>query len=345
MRSFAFTFPSGTTDYYYEASMQDLREKAPPASSIIITDETVAKLHADKLEGYRIISIPPGEAHKTWATIEDLAQKLIALSAHRGTLLIGLGGGVVTDITGFLAGTYMRGVPFAFVPTTLLGMVDAAIGGKNGVNVGLHKNMLGTIRQPQFILYNTDFLLTLPDEQWSNGFAEIIKYGFIADARILTTLQQSDIAYFQKHPQQLGELIAGAADIKNKIVHADEHETGLRKMLNFGHTAGHAFEMLGSLPHGYAVGLGMIVAMRLSCQYKNLSPETALQLKDLLERYQLPASHIFDRQEALELIRMDKKRTDETIDFILIEKPGVAVIHKLRPEELLPYLNDMPDGS
>lgn len=338
MRSFAFTFPSGTTEYHYEATIDDLREKAPPATTIIITDENVAKLYAAKLEDYRIITLPAGEEHKTWITVEQLAKKLMELGAHRGTLLAGVGGGVVTDITGFLASVYMRGLKFAFVPTTLLGMVDAAIGGKNGVNVGLHKNMLGTISQPQFILYNTDFLLTLPDEQWSNGFAEIIKYGYIADARILTTLQQSNIAFFQKHPQQLGELIAGAADIKNKIVHADEQETGMRKMLNFGHTAGHAFEMMHNLPHGYAVGLGMMIAMRLSRAYQAMPEPTQHQLADLLMQYGLPVTLDYDPQQALDIMKGDKKGSDGSIDYVLLEKPGVAAIRKLKLAEILPHL-------
>ena len=338
MRSFVFTFPSGTTEYCVEATIDDLKEKAPPASSIIITDETIFSIHGDKLKNYRVLTIPAGENAKTGKTIEALTEQLIALGAHRKTMLIGLGGGVVTDITGFLASTYMRGISFAFVPTTLLGMVDAAIGGKNGVNVGLHKNMLGTINQPSFILYNTELLLTLPDEQWSNGFAEIIKYGYIADARILTTLAQSDIAYYQQHPQQLAELIEGCVSIKNKIVHADEHETGLRKLLNFGHTAGHAFEMLHNLPHGHAVGLGMMVAVNLSIQHKNLEPATQQQLTGLLEKYQLPTHLVIDPQKTIDIIRSDKKRDDTGIDYVLIERPGVAAVQKLQPEEIISKL-------
>lgn len=339
MRQFAFTFPSGTTDYLFETTLDDLRQAAPPAASILITNSEIAAIYKERLADYRMITMPAGEVHKTWQTVEALAKQLIELGARRGTLLVGVGGGVVTDITGFLASVYMRGLAFAFVPTTLLAMVDAAIGGKNGVNVGQHKNMLGTIRQPKFILYNTDFLLTLPEEQWSNGFAEIIKYGYIADARILTTLQQNDVAYYQKHPHQLGELIAGCADIKNKIVHADEHETGLRKMLNFGHTAGHAFEMLATLPHGYAVGLGMMVALRLSHKHKALPLDTLLQLETLLERYALPTKIEVDPQQTLNIMRMDKKGDDSGIDYILIEKPGVAAIQKLQLEDILPHLH------
>ncbi len=228
----------------------------------------------------------------------------------------------------------MRGVDVAFAPTTLLGQVDAAIGGKNGVNIGLHKNMLGTVRQPRFVLFHTGFLTTLPDEHWAAGFAEIIKYGFIADARILTTLQNGDITYFKGHPDKLNELIAGSADVKNKIVHADEREEGLRRVLNFGHTAGHAFETLYSLSHGCAVALGMRVAMKLSEQHTALMPDAAGQLKELLERYSLPVSITHNADEVMALLVTDKKRRDDGIDYVLLEKPGVAVTKVLQPEQI-----------
>lgn len=334
MQSYTLKFPSGATEYLFEAGLDRLRALARPERTVIITDERVAELHGAAFTDYRLLTIPAGEASKSWKTIEHLAEQLIALQADRQTLLLGLGGGVVTDITGFLAGIYMRGIACAFVPTTLLAMVDAAIGGKNGVNLSAHKNMLGLIRQPSFILYHTDFLLTLPPEEWSNGFAEIIKYGYIADTRILTTLQQGDIPYFQKHPQQLSELIEGCANIKNKIVLADETETGLRRMLNFGHTAGHAFEMLYQLPHGYAVGLGMLLAVQLSTRYKGLAPQTLQQLTGLLEKYGLPAKIDYDPQQVLDVIRMDKKKSDDSIHYILLEKPGVAIAYKLTIDQL-----------
>ena len=329
MTSYTLTFPTGTTEYFMDASPADLREIAPPHSSVIITDENIAKLHAEKLRDYKVITIPAGEDSKSVEMIAHLAQQLLDLEAHKGITIIGVGGGVVTDVVGFLAGIYMRGLSFGFVPTTLLAMVDAAVGGKNGINIGLHKNMLGVIRQPRFILFDTGFLTTLPDAEWSNGFAEIIKYGHMADTRILTMLEGQDIPWFQKHPQQLGELIAGCVDVKNKIVHADENETGIRKMLNFGHTAGHAFEMLHHLPHGQAVALGMIVAVRLSERLSGLGSEISAQLEPLLQRFGLPVTLDYDPAKVMNILRMDKKRRDDGIDFVLLQKPGVAVVQKL----------------
>ncbi len=329
------TFPSGAaTEYHFEAELADLKRLASPKDTIAITDETVAGFHGDKLKDYRMLTFPAGEAHKTLDTVVKLTEQLLEAGAHRKTLLLGIGGGVVTDVVGYLAASFMRGVAVAFAPTTLLGQVDAAIGGKNGVNVGLHKNMLGTVRQPRFVLFHTGFLKTLPDEHWTSGFAEIIKYGFIADVRILTTLQGGDIAYFKGHPDQLDELIAGSADVKNKIVHADESENGLRRMLNFGHTAGHAFETLYGLPHGYAVGLGMRVAMKLSEHHTALMPDAGEQLLQMLQQYGLPTGLAYNEADVMNLLLADKKRRDDGIEYVLLEKPGVAVTKVLQPEQI-----------
>lgn len=333
MKSQGLTFPSGAaTEFHFEAEMADLRRLAKPDDCIVITDETIAGLYREQLKDYRLLTFPAGEEHKTVDTIQRLSDELLSAGANRKTVLLGIGGGVVTDLTGYLAASFMRGLKVGFVPTTLLGQVDAAVGGKNGVNVGLHKNMLGTVCQPTFVLFDINYLNTLPQEHWANGFAEIIKYGFIADVRILNTLGSSDIPYFQKHLPQLSELIAGCVDVKNKIVHADEREDGLRMMLNFGHTAGHALETLCGLHHGQAVGLGMRVAMRLSEQLTGLGPEPAEQLKTLLELYSLPTSLAFDPEAVLKLMLSDKKRSSAGLNYVLLEKPGVAVTKLVAPE-------------
>lgn len=323
-----------TTDYHFEAAQEDLHKLAPPASTIVITDDTVRNLYADLLKPYRLLSFPAGEEQKSLSTVSRLTEELIASGAHRGTLLLGFGGGVVTDLTGFLGSTFMRGLRFGFVPTTLLAQVDASIGGKNGVNAGLLKNMLGTVRQPSFIVLDSSYLSSLPDAEWSNGLAEVIKYGYIADARILSALSSSNLQWIQKHRQKLDELIEGCVNIKNKIVHADENETGLRRLLNFGHTAGHAFETLYKLPHGHAVGLGMLVAMRLSEQHCGLNASAAEQLKSLLRQFDLPVQIEYFEDDVVNLLCADKKRNDKGIDFVMIEKPGVAIIRTMQAEDI-----------
>jgi 3-dehydroquinate synthase len=331
---YSFSFPSGHVQYFFGEDTGQLHKIARPDTTILITDEHVADVLPEAYSRYRKVVIPPGEETKSLQHLATLTEALMKEEAHRATKLLGVGGGVVTDITGMLASVYMRGIPFGFVPTSLLGMVDASIGGKNGVNHAGQKNMLGTFRQPEFVWYDTVFLRTLPPEEWSNGFAEIIKYGCIADARILTTLQDSDVAFYQQHPEQLADLIQSCADVKNKIVHADEQESGLRAILNFGHTAGHAFESIYGLSHGAAVGLGMIVASHLSVKHDGLAPEFPEQLRGLLTRMGLPVTLDFSVDDVMTAVRLDKKRDEEGVKFVLIQQPGVAQVKPLSFDQI-----------
>ncbi|MES2703490.1 MAG: 3-dehydroquinate synthase [Bacteroidota bacterium] len=323
------TFPSGTVNYLFGSTFSALAGLLNGRRAIIVTDEHVAALHGAALAGYTVVTVPAGEASKTMATIENLAAQLLAAEVTRNTMLIGVGGGVVTDITGFLATVYMRGIAFGFVPTTLLGMADAAIGGKNGVNTGLHKNIIGTITQPEFILYDTALLATLPDAEWSNGFAEIIKYACIFDRELFSELCGHDVAYYQRNNVALDRLIQRCAGWKNKTVVEDEKEKGMRKLLNFGHTAGHAIETLYALPHGQAVGVGMLIACILSEEVQGLNTGVRADLEQLLTRYGLPVKLAINADRVLEVLRMDKKRNTDTVDYILLEETGKAIIKPL----------------
>ncbi len=299
------TFPSGTVDYLFKSSFEELWDTyGKQYDIIIITNEHIAKLYAQLFKGRKTIVLPPVEGSKDMHTMGGLARQLLEMEAIRKTMLVGVGGGVITDITGFLASVYMRGVPFGFVPTTLLAMVDAAVGGKNGVNVGMNKNILGTITQPKFILYDTRFLDTLPDDEWSNGFAEIIKYGCIFDADLYAELNKNSITYYQDHDNDaLETLIERCVGLKNKAVIADEKETGDRKLMNFGHTAAHAIENLYELPHGKAVGIGMVIASMISTQVTGLDKGVTDDLKKLLTKYHLPVR-----------INIDTKKGDGNIE-------------------------------
>lgn len=326
---YSLTFPSGTTDYYLHASHSQLLQLAPPSRTVIITDLNINKHYGHLFPNYRVLIIKAGERSKSWDTIDSLAARLVDFEVHKTSMLIGIGGGVITDITGFLASVYMRGISVGFIPTSLLAMVDAAIGGKNGINTGVHKNMLGAIRQPRFILFDSSFLPTLPEQEWSNGFAEVIKYGCIGDTGILDDLEQQDLLQLRQQPRQLNRIIASCIDQKNRIILEDEQETGLRKILNFGHTAGHAFEILYQLQHGQAVALGMIVALIASEKVLGLSTEIRLRLVLLLQRYGLPVRLAFDPDKVMQTLKLDKKRNNDGIDFILLEGLGQALIRKL----------------
>ena len=324
------TFPSGTVEYIFQRSFAEYLAGCDREQTVLVTNEHIAHLYPQLFEGRKTLVIAPAESSKSLDTIGRLTKELIALEATRKTTLIGVGGGVVTDITGFLASVYMRGVPFGFVPTTLLGMVDAAIGGKNGVNAGMNKNLIGTINQPDFILFDTGFLDTLPDEEWSNGFAEIIKYACIFDADLFAELGKNSISGYREHGNtNLAALIERCVAWKNKTVAEDEHEQGVRKLLNFGHTAAHAIENMYELSHGKAVAIGMVIACILSEELTGLDKGVTERLKTLLKQYGLPVRHDIDVKQAMDILKMDKKRVNETIDYILLEEVGKAVIKPL----------------
>jgi 3-dehydroquinate synthase len=322
---YTLTFPTGQVKYRLNSSFGALDTLVDTKNCILITDTDVAGLHSNLLSGHRTIIIPSGEQSKTLETVQYITDQLIQHHAHRKTFLVGVGGGTVTDITGFVASIYMRGLSFGFIPTTLLAMVDAAVGGKNGVNIGLHKNLLGTIKQPEFILYLPTFLQSLPDIEWSNGFAEIIKYACLFDKEMFDELDQNNIQYYKDNHDALAALISRCVDWKNKIVQEDEKEQHQRKLLNFGHTAGHAFENLYHFHHGQAVALGMIVAGIVS----ESSPSVKKQIITLLEKYKLPTSISFKTEEVMKILKMDKKRTDDTIDYIVLKNIGSAGIKNI----------------
>ena len=341
---YTISFPTGNTEYLLHASYSQLLQVAPVAHSIIITDNNIHRLYGHLFSDYRVLIIEAGESSKTWETIQVLAEKLTQFEAHKKTKLVGIGGGMITDIVGFLASVYMRGVSFAFVPTSLLGMIDAAIGGKNGINIGVYKNMLGTIQQPEFILFDTSFLETLPIAEWSNGFAEIIKYACIKDPNIFQQLSDANLNSYKIRPDKLNTLIAQCVQHKNEIVLADEQEKHLRKTLNFGHTAGHAFETLYHLHHGQAVALGMIVALIASEQQLQLSTDIRNQLVQVLHQFGLPTHLRFDVDKVVQTLKRDKKRQNETIDFILLSSIGSACIHPLSFDAIRMALQSFADA-
>ncbi|KAA5534743.1 3-dehydroquinate synthase [Taibaiella lutea] len=322
-----YNISGNTTQLYFDASFDLLKQLAPPESSFIITDENVMLHYQKQFKSWKVITIPAGEASKNLEALDDIIRQLIALEADRDATIIGVGGGVVTDIAGFVAGIYKRGVKCGFVPTSVLGMVDASLGGKNGLDIGEYKNMAGLIRQPSFILYDFDLLKTLPKAEWINGFAEIIKHTCILDADMFDNLKEHSIEYFQKDKEALALLIERNALLKMKVVEEDEFETGIRKILNFGHTLGHAIENVYELPHGYAISIGMAFAAKLSSALTGF--ENTEDVIMLLKKYHLPVHFGFNIETALANIQKDKKRKGSDIQYVLLTQVGTATVEPL----------------
>ena len=320
------------TQFYFNSKINQLKNLIDFSNAVFITDENVFQHHAAKFKNQNTIAIKAGEQFKVQATVDSIIQQLIQFKANRKTILVAVGGGVVTDITGFVATVFMRGIEFAFVPTTLLCLVDASIGGKNGIDVGDYKNMVGTINQPKFILHDSSFLNTLPESEWQNGFAEIIKHSAIADKKLFKELASHQLKYYHSQKTKTNILVQQNAKQKLKVVASDVYEKGDRKLLNFGHTLGHAIETNYKLSHGQAISIGMMFACKLS--EKILGFKQTAEVENILQQYGLPTHIKFNPKKVFEILAMDKKREQNCIHFILLEKIGKAVIKKVSLDEL-----------
>ncbi len=341
MNKQTFQFSNSSVDYYFNASFHQLAAVTDVVNSFIITDENIFKAHHSKFKGWNTIVLKPGEAYKIQATVDSVIEQLIEMGADRKSTLVGVGGGVVTDITGYIASVYMRGIRFGFIPTTILAMVDACIGGKNGIDVGVYKNMVGVIRQPSFLLYDLSLLESLPVKEWANGFAEIIKHACIKDAAMFGELEQHSISYYQNNTEALQQLIEQNALIKTKVVQDDEFEKGDRKLLNFGHTIGHAIENKYKLMHGHAVSIGMVAAAKISEEMNNFYSVDKERLMKLIQQYDLPAAFPFDRARAFETLKKDKKKEQNFMQYILLSKIGEAIVMNISMVQLEELINEL----
>jgi 3-dehydroquinate synthase len=316
-------------DCYFDAQAEKINEVIPNKKFVVITDDNIALKHQFKLQFFEKIIIPNGEKNKNQETVDFIIQELINKEISKGDYIIGIGGGVITDLAGFVASIFKRGVKLGLVPTTVLAMVDAAIGGKNGINSGEIKNVIGTIYQPSFILYDFQFLETLPLHEWSNGFAEIIKHASIEDEDLFCKLETSNLQNFIYEKELLADLIKRNVSIKFKIVETDEFDENARKVLNFGHTLGHAIENLYNISHGNAVAIGMVFACNLSKEFYHLDAEITKRMNDLLLKYSLPVSLKANAEKVIKLFLQDKKRSDDSIDFILIHQLGKGKVERI----------------
>ena len=317
-----------STQFYFNSKINLLKNLIDLSNAVFITDENVFEYHQSKFKNLNTIVIKAGEQFKVQKTVDSIIQQLIQFKANRKTVLVAVGGGAVTDITGYVASVFMRGIEFGFVPSTLLCLVDASVGGKNGIDVGEYKNMVGTFNQPKFILHDISFLNTLPENEWQNGFAEIIKHASIADKKLFKELSSHQLKYYHSQKIKTNILVQQNAKQKLKIVADDVYEKGDRKLLNFGHTLGHAIETTYQLSHGQAISIGMIFACKLS--EKILGFKQTTEVENLIQQYGLPTHLKFNSKKVFEILVMDKKREQNFIHFVLLEKIGKAVIKPIK---------------
>ncbi len=339
MKHIRYKFSSAVTELYPACGIAHLKKITSPATTVLVTDENVYNAHARRFRDWNTVVLKPGEEYKVQATADALINQLIGMEADRTSTLVGVGGGVITDITGYVASVYMRGIRFGFVPTTILGMVDASIGGKNGIDVGDHKNMVGVIRQPAFILQDMVFLNSLPQREWENGFAEIVKHACIKDAAMFAELENKTLKQYQSSRRSLCDLVRRNALIKSGVVRKDEWEKGERRLLNFGHTLGHALETKYELSHGQAIAIGMTAACHISEKLTGFRQTE--RVVNLLEKYNLPAYASFDRQKVFEVLKMDKKRKRKEMHYVLLERIGKAVVHPIPLKQLEKIIQDL----
>lgn len=336
-----YKFSGKKIDCFFDADFSWIEKKLQKDTTVFITDENIYAAHAEKFSGWQTIIIKAGEQFKNQQTVDAVIDELINLHADRQTFIVGIGGGVVTDITGFVASVYMRGLKFAFVPTSILSMVDASIGGKNGVDVGVYKNIVGVINHPEFLLYDYSFLETLPDAEWVNGFAEIIKHACIKDSDMFHFLEAHSLMKFQASLKDTAAIIKKNVDIKYSVVSQDEQETGERKLLNFGHTIGHAIENTSNLAHGHAISIGMAAACRISEEVNDFSKAETKRVTDLLVKYELPIAFTSDKQKTWEILQHDKKKSGSNMSFIVLDKIGAASIKSIPLDHLHKIFNSI----
>ena len=314
---------------------------------LVVTNPVINKLYGAVLSeglqsaGLKVeyTEIPEGEAHKTLQDAQTVYDHLIENQYDRNTLLVALGGGVIGDLTGFIAATFLRGVPYIQIPTTLLSQVDSSVGGKTAVNHPQGKNLIGAFYQPQRVVIDLDSLKSLPSEEFRAGMAEVIKYGIIEDPELFAFLEKNSEKILAQETQCLETIIETSCAIKARVVERDERESNYRMVLNFGHTIGHAVEALthySQFKHGEAIAIGMIYAARLSCQLGQCSQETVQRIESLVKQYGLPTRlPDFSAEQYIQTMYRDKKAHDKNIRFILVKDMGrVEIVDRVAEADI-----------
>ena len=340
MRVFDIQGDTGHSSILIGERLQALSKYVQTEQLVIITDTNVRDIYQKEFPPGDVIEIGTGENIKNLDTVRFLYEKLMKLEVDRSSFIVGIGGGIVCDITGFVASTYLRGVRFGFVSSTLLSQVDASVGGKNGVNFSGFKNMVGIFNQPEFVICDMNLLKTLPVKERQNGFSEIVKHAALGDAGLFSYLEEHYQEAIDLDAATIENLVYNSVSIKSSIVNLDEKETGERRKLNFGHTFGHAFEKTRGVPHGEAVSVGMVVASELSVKKGYLSLEDGKRIERLLQKLKLPTRFPFDRERVLGALRKDKKREGDEIYFVFLQGIGRTAVKKISMVDLEAMANE-----
>ncbi len=308
----------------------------PDGRVVVITDANIDRRHHSLLKGFEYVMIGTGEGIKTLHTVETIYRRFVELGIDRSCFVLGIGGGIVTDITGFVASTYMRGLRFGFVSTTLLGQVDASLGGKNGVNLDGYKNMVGVFNQPHFVICDPTLLDTLPEREFRAGLAEVIKAAIIADRPLFERLERCTFEELRTNHELLAEIILSAIMVKAEIVGRDERESGERRKLNLGHTFAHAIEKLSSeMNHGEAVAVGIVLASNLAVNLGVLSVADAERIERLLSAFGFSLTSPLPVKRLASVISKDKKSDGDSIHFVLPSGIGSCKVRRIATREIV----------
>ncbi|MBN2436137.1 MAG: 3-dehydroquinate synthase [Spirochaetes bacterium] len=326
-------------------SLSSLSDYITVKKSVIITDSNVYMYYKDQFPDCPVLVMECGEEHKTIDTVAQLHNELIELGCDRSSYIVGIGGGIVTDTAGFVASTFLRGVGFGFVSTTLLSQVDASVGGKNGVNHHGYKNMVGVFNQPDFVICDIEMLDTLPEKEYINGLGEVVKHALIADNNMYDLINDNIDLINERDKKILRQLIIRSIEIKTEVVTEDEREQGRRRILNFGHTLAHALEKCIKIDHGLAVAQGMQFAAQISCIRGLISREDVDSIKKMILSLNMNLDFSVDINLIKEAFFKDKKRESNDIFFVLLDAIGSAVVQKLTMAEVEEYVETLCCGK
>lgn len=329
--------PGSRSEILVGEKWENIKDYLPERGVVIITDDNVRRLYGQQFPGFPVYSIQPGEVSKTLSSVERLAGRLLEDGIDRSGFILAIGGGVVSDLAGFLASVYMRGIRCGYVSTTLLSQVDASTGGKNGVNLGSIKNTLGIIRQPEFVICDPAMLATLPDDEFLSGLAEMIKTAIIGDRELFELIDLHYDKVMKRDTELLEILVSRSVSFKAAVVSEDENEKGLRRILNFGHTFGHAIELERSVKHGFAVAAGMRFAAAFSYELGLCSQEDMGRIIRILNKFGLPEHHDIPVGKMEQLILHDKKKAGEDIYFVFTCGIGNATYRKVPVGEVTDF--------